>query len=99
MTKTQVTFETAWARYASSQGIPGLVITNGSRSFCFDIVAELGETRRVLTFARLLIEEKPTNLRIKPDPGIDVILDLRLGAFAIIRADITHERDAIGWPR
>ena len=50
--------------------------------------------RRVTTLAGLLIEEKPANLRIEPDPGIDVLLDLRRGPLAIVRAHITHERDA-----
>ena len=64
------------------------------RDFPLHKVAELGENGRATTFARLLIEEKPPNLRIKPDPCIDVFFDLRLGALTISSGHVTHERDA-----
>ena len=71
-------------------GNPRIGDHQGIMEFLLHVVAKLDEQCRLTTFPRLLVEEKPTNLRIKPDPSIDVFFDLRLGAIAIIRTDITH---------
>ena len=55
-------------------------MTKGSCDFLLHIIAQLGKMHRVMTFPRLLIEEKPRICGIEPNPGIDVFLDLRLGA-------------------